>query len=350
MKPFAAVTLIAALVPAVPAGTATVQAPPQAPAHARVPAARQLAAAPGCPPSGARLRPHDHDHDADAHGHVEAHEQGHGREQGRNDLTPAEAAAVERDLRGVLTRLGLWRPGASAPSPAARRRTAATVKVPVYFHVLHNGTSGNLSDDKIRRQIQVLNEVHGGNSGRGARTGFTFSLSGVTRTNNSSWYSDPMRHEKTFKPKLHKGGAGTLNLYSANMGDDMLGWSSFPWKYKTEPKIDGVVLHPDSLPGGPIENFNLGHTATHEIGHWLGLYHTFQDGCAGAGDRVGDTPAERDPTNGCPSGKDTCPATGMDPVNNFMDYGFDTCMHEFTKGQADRMHLSWKAYRTSSAR
>src|SRR5690606_25434110 len=119
-----------------------------------------------------------------------------------------------------------------------------------------------------RRQIQTLNDAHAG-KGAGADTGFRFTLKGITRTNNGAWYRDPERYERTFKPKLRKGGAGTLNLYSADMGEEMLGWSTFPWKYKADPKMDGVIIHPESMPHGSIENFNLGHTATHEIGHWL---------------------------------------------------------------------------------
>jgi hypothetical protein len=373
VKPFAAaVTLIAALVPAVPAGTATVQAPPPAPGPVQAPGPvkapgghepglRQMASARDCPPADARMRrsspatdshgTHDHGHGhVHTHAHAHGHDHGHGhggdvREGGRNDLTPAEARSVERELRSILTRLGVWRPGAAQPDPRAARRTAAPkVTVPVYFHVLHDGATGNLTNDMVRRQIQTLNDAHGG-KGAGADTGFGFTLKGVTRTDNATWYNDPERHERTFKTRLRKGGAGTLNLYSADMGEEMLGWSTFPWKYKANPKLDGVIIHPESMPHGSIENFNLGHTATHEIGHWLGLYHTFQDGCTGAGDRVADTPAERDPTNGCPESKDTCPSGGPDPIHNYMDYAFDTCMNQFTKGQGERMHLVWTAYR-----
>ncbi|MFD0853847.1 zinc metalloprotease, partial [Actinomadura adrarensis] len=185
--------------------------------------------------------------------------------------------------------------------------------------------------------------------GHGADTDFRFRLVDVTRTDNGAWYRDPQRHERTFKPRLRKGGARTLNLYSADMGRDMLGWSTFPWRYKAEPKMDGVVIHPESMPGGSIKYFNLGHTATHEIGHWLGLYHTFQDGCTTTNDRVRDTPAEREPTNACPASKDTCPSRGRDPIHNFMDYAYDTCMNQFTRGQGNRMHQAWAAYRGRSS-
>jgi hypothetical protein len=253
--------------------------------------------------------------------------------------------------------MGILQPSATAGSPPYQAgsqlpgrppKRQDPVRVPVYFHVLHDGSTGNIPDSMIRRQIDVLNAAHGG-SGPGADTKFTFSLRTITRTDNASWYHDPLRYERRYKSHLHRGGAGTLNLYSADMGVQMLGWSTFPWRYKADPKMDGVVVHPQSLPGGRIRNFNLGHTATHEIGHWLGLYHTFQGGCSEAGDYVADTPPERDPTNGCPASKDTCPAPGRDPIHNFMDYAFDTCMNQFTGGQGTRMHHAWQVYRGAGA-
>ncbi|WP_312874804.1 zinc metalloprotease [Actinomadura litoris] len=311
-----AAALIAALVPAVPSMQA---APAGAPGPGTAAAGRADCASPE-----ARLRPG-------------------AQVRERNDLTPGQAAATERGLDRILTRLGLAGPGAPA-SPRAAKRLAAPINVPVYFHVLHDGASGNVSDAGIRRQITVLNDSYGGRNG-GADADVTFRLQAIDRTDNAQWYADPERYERTYKPRLRKGGKNTLNLYSAYIGGDLLGWSTFPWKYRSEPEMDGVTIHYASMPGGSIEHFNKGFSATHEVGHWLGLYHTFQDGCGGMGDRVADTPAERDPTNGCPSGKDTCPAPGEDPVHNYMDYSYDTCMTSFTPGQATRVHKSWAAYR-----
>ncbi|MFB4305783.1 zinc metalloprotease [Actinomadura sp. GTD37] len=310
MKLLAATVLLAALVPAAPSG-----------------------------PSAAPLRT---SMDDCTHPEARLRTGGHGIE--RNDLTPAQAATVEQHLDQILDGLGLGRLGADDQADDADVRSAAQITVPVYFHVIHDGAKGNVSTAEVKRQIGTMNASYGGRNG-GANTGVSFELREISRSDNAAWFQDPERYEGTYKPLLHKGGKGTLNLYSTFIGGDLLGWSTFPWKYKADPEMDGVTIHYGSMPNGYIENFNKGFSATHEVGHWLGLYHTFQDGCGGQGDRVGDTPPERDPSNGCPSGKDTCPSPGVDPVHNYMDYSYDTCMTSFTTGQGARMHEVWTAYR-----
>ncbi|SPT59698.1 zinc metalloprotease [Actinomadura madurae] len=242
----------------------------------------------------------------------------------RNQPGAAKVAAMEKDFHKRLGKL-------------KKARTAAAVTVRVHFHVVY-GSSGNVSDAVLNNQLDVLNDAYAG-------SGVTFTLAEIKRTQNASWFSDPERYESQMKNALHTGDAQDLNFYTADLGSSLLGWATFPSEYSSQPSMDGVVVHYQSLPGGSLGNYNEGDTGTHEVGHWMGLYHTFQDGCGGQGDRVSDTPAEQSPASGCPTGRDTCSTAGADPIHNFMDYSYDACMYEFTPGQAERMQSQWAAYR-----
>ena len=225
-----------------------------------------------------------------------------------------------------------------------------TATVPVYFHVVTDGSLGALTDAEVASQIRILNMTFAGREG-GATTGFSFALAGVTRTDDADWfYANPGgTNEHTMKQVLHQGGTDALNLYSTTAGD-YLGWAYLP-DILTKPGqayLDGVVFDWESIPGTSDRyagRYDEGETATHEVGHWLNLEHTFFGGCSAKGDFVDDTPAQKTPTSGCPEGKDTCTAAGLDPIHNYMDYSYDSCYTEFTVGQTQRVRDAWLLYR-----
>ncbi|KAG6827852.1 hypothetical protein H0H92_010242 [Tricholoma furcatifolium] len=175
---------------------------------------------------------------------------------------------------------------------------------------------------------------------------------------------------------IRVGGRGTLNIYTAKLRSDMdLGYSYFPYDYRQIQERDGVFIRFDTVPGGDRDYFNMGMTAVHETGHWLGLYHTFQphtdvdtgvtDGCVSPGDYITDTPYQRVATEGCPAEPpNSCPGRPWrDPIrewfhilksemcfkqyiaDNFMDYSDDICMREFTPMQAKRIRPKLRLYR-----
>jgi hypothetical protein len=266
---------------------------------------------------------------------------------------PEMIAAAEVDFAARMARIrgnseearnGNGNKGKPSPSPTPTpTQTPQAVLINVYWHVINQGSgtaNGDISSGMIDSQIDVLNAAY-------AVSGFTFVLTATTRTTNATWYTDCYGNsEMSMKNALHQGSAKDLNIYSCRPGSGILGYAYFPSSYNSSPNRDGVVLLDQSLPGGNAAPYNEGDTGTHEIGHWLGLYHTFQGGCNGNGDYVDDTPAEQSPAYGCPSGRDSCRrVSGKDPIENFMDYTDDYCMFDFSDLQDVRMQDQWLAYR-----
>lgn len=240
---------------------------------------------------------------------------------------------------------------ADLPASAKGKAPAGfNVTVPVWFHVITDGTAGDLTTRQVNSQVAVLNTTFGGGEA-GAETGFSFRLAGVTRTDDATWYASATSSaERDMKLALKQGGDDTLNVYSTS-GGAFLGWAYLPSITDTnQAYLDGIVIDWRTVAGasGAYEGaYDLGETLTHEAGHWINLEHTFFGGCNKRGDFVDDTPAQKTPTSGCPIGKDTCKAPGLDPIHNYMDYSFDSCYTEFTDGQTQRMRDAWLFYRAS---
>ncbi|HYO51722.1 zinc metalloprotease [Archangium sp.] len=247
------------------------------------------------------------------------------RNCGNADFAPEDVAQIEARFEAL-----------KAKQAMGGQVHAAAVSIPVYFHVIRSGTgAGGVTATQINQQITILNNAY-------AAAGFSFYLAGTDYTNNDSYYTcSGGTCETNMKNALRQGTATALNFYTNNMGGGLLGWATFPWSYASAPKMDGVVVLQSSLPGGSATNYNQGDTGTHEVGHWAGLYHTFQGGCASPGDSVSDTPPEASPASGCPTGRDTCTTAGLDPITNFMDYSYDSCMNTFSAGQNSRMNSMW---------
>ena len=244
-------------------------------------------------------------------------------------ISAAEQLAITRRTHSRLAGLG-------ATGRIGSGSTALVAKtVPVYVHVMRDAAGGgDVTDGQIYRQITVLNRDY-------AEVGVSFNLINTRRYNNTAWHRDGQ--SARYRSLTRRGGAKALNVWLVEA--PWLGSATFPWDYTREGSVDGIRVHYDSLPGGSLIHYNEGGTATHETGHWLGLFHTFHGGCTRLNDQVDDTPAQSTPTRGCPAGRDSCRLPGDDPIHNYMDYSWDSCYSHFTQGQAARINRMWTAYR-----
>ncbi len=273
--------------------------------------------------------------------------------------TSVATYAVKHDKRACGTRELSDDEKDQADRQLAREPSGAALEaageIPVYVHVIRRSNGdGAVNDTMLGKQIDELNSAY-------AAAGFSFKIVSKDETVNDTWFTATIGSpaETAMKTALRQGGANALNLYTGVNDGSLLGWATFPSSYASKPKADGVVILWATLPGGGAGGdstsepdghltYDGGATTTHEVGHWLGLYHTFQGGCnERKGDLVADTEAERSPQYYCVE-RDSCTGPrfpGSDPIHNFMDYVDDLCMDHFTTGQNTRLRQQYASFR-----
>ena len=241
-----------------------------------------------------------------------------------------------------------------AKNQSASQKSALVVTIPVVFHVLYNTDAENISEAQVLSQLQILNDdFRRLNSNQdnvwaqAADTQIEFCLAsqdpdgnptdGILRvpTNQTSFgTNDAMKFTSQGGSDAWPA-ADYMNFWVCDLGSSLLGYAQFPGG---PADTDGIVCNYTATGniGTAQAPFDLGRTATHEVGHYLNLRHIWGDGGCGASDFVDDTPDSDGPNYGCALGNVACGTEDM--VQNYMDYSDDACMNLFTQGQSDRMN------------
>ena len=245
------------------------------------------------------------------------------------------------------------------------REVNGVVAIPVVVHVLYNTTSENISDAQILSQITVLNDdFRRTNSdadetwSQAADSEIEFCMAssdpegnatnGIVRTATSVsafGTNDAMKSSSSGGADAWPAG-DYLNVWVCDISGGILGYAQFPGGAAS---TDGIVIDYQYFGtiGTASAPFDLGRTATHEVGHWLNLRHIWGDGNCNADDFVTDTPSSDGANYGCATGHVSCQTTDM--VENYMDYSDDACMNLYTAGQKNRMRALFESggYRAS---
>ncbi|KDQ49702.1 hypothetical protein JAAARDRAFT_616626 [Jaapia argillacea MUCL 33604] len=226
---------------------------------------------------------------------------------------PAGRCGSEATANGVLLAEAHFREHLVLPDKANSAFSAVCPVISVYWNIIcdiNTLEGGCIPDTYIENQLAVLNRAF-------AATEISFQSANISRWLEPAWFtlSSIPADAAPMKQSLAVRNPDVLNVYtvgglpkpSAGTGIT-LGYSSFPWEYTTDPISDGVVVIFPTLPGGGLAKQDLGANLIHEVGHWSGLWHTFQGGCTSPGDFVSDTPAEVVPSSGCLTvTPDSCP-------------------------------------------
>lgn len=251
---------------------------------------------------------------------------------------PAETAPAPGGILDLPSGGGSVQEGAKEP---------AFQEIEVAFHVVTGGEEGKMGEEVVTTLLDNLNWAY-------RETPFRFRLRSVDFTDNKAWFEQcalGTETEAAMKENLAVEPDHVLNIYSCRpvggkVPPGTVGIGSFPWKDVDKPWLHGVVIDPSALPTGHSQpGRHRGLTVAHEVGHYLGLIHTFQGGCQDRDD-VADTPAQSGPTMKCMARIDSCPdQPGMDDVQNIMNYTDDDCMAHFTPGQIERMVKAVREFR-----
>jgi Pregnancy-associated plasma protein-A len=255
-------------------------------------------------------------------------------------------------------------------NPLAQYDPNQVYEIPVVVHIITDsaGTTGVISDNMVHSQIEILNEdflaLPDSNGAPGTYTGIRFYLAtedpsgnpttGITRSANTTWFNDGGSYYNT----LNWDPSRYLNIYTNNAGGNLGYVPALPADGNGfivgTPEDRVVILWNTFGRNAPFSPYNLGRTATHEVGHYLGLEHTFSGGCSAStapgcysgGDLICDTLPESNPNFGDCSGANPNTCGNSDPIHNYMDYSDDLCMWEFSPEQMRRMRCSLESWRT----
>ena len=235
-------------------------------------------------------------------------------------------------------------------NPDLQKLVNGKIQIPVVVNILYKTSAENISAAQIQSQINVLNKDFSATNSDYNKTstyssvksgdiGIEFVLDQVITksTTKRNWQlNDAMK-------KNSQGGISPtspttkLNVWVCNLSSGYLGYAQFPGGSSA---TDGIVIDNNAFgtTGSATAPFDLGRTATHEVGHWMNLRHIWGDATCG-NDQVGDTPVHNTANYGCPAAghRSTCSGTPIEMTMNYMDYTDDACMYMFSAGQKTRM-------------